>query len=406
MNEIEQLLRELAPQVLGAVTRRFQDFTAAEDATQEAMIAAAGQWQAAGIPDNPRGWLIQVACRRMADHFRSESARKAREAQAIANRCPPEMETAEDDTLVLMFMCCHPSLTTSSAIALTLRAVAGLTTSQIARAFLVPETTMAQRISRAKQSIKASGVPFSMPPVEERAVQLRSVRHVLYLIFSEAYTSSEGAQLQDVELSREAIRLTRVVHRMLPEDPELAGLLALMLLTDARRTARSGPGGELIPLTKQDRSLWDRDRIAEGVAILTASLTRGSVGAYQLQAAIAALHGEAAGADDTDWPQILALYELLRRMSENPMVRLSHAVAFAMVHGAGKGLELVDALETEGGLKGHHRLAAVRAHLFEMAGDPGEAVRNYRLAASRTASIPERDYLINQAARISGSGGV
>lgn len=401
-NEIEHLLRELAPQVLGAVARRFRDFTAAEDATQEAMIVAADRWPDDGIPDHPRAWLIQVASRRMTDYLRSEAARRTREADACPDLSvpPPEAEADEDDPLLLMCMCCHPSLTTSSAIALTLRAVAGLTTSQIARAFLVPETTMAQRISRAKQSIKASAVPFRMPPPEERAARLRAVQHVLYLIFSEAYTSSEGAQLQHVELSQEAIRLTRAARRALPEDPELSGLLALMLLTNARRAARSGPGGELIPLGQQDRSLWDRDEISEGEAILTASLTRGSVGAYQLQAAIAAVHTEAARAEDTDWPQILALYDLLRRMSDNPMVRLSHAVAVAMVHGAPKGLALIDELDAEGGLKGHHRLAAVRAHLFEMAGDLSAAMANYRLAASCTASIPERDYLIRQATRI------
>lgn len=403
-DEIEHLLRTLAPQVLGAVTRRYQDFTAAEDSTQEAMIVAADRWPVDGVPDNPRGWLIQVACRRMTDYFRSESARKAREAEAGPDpSVSSDLETDQDDTLLLMVMCCHPSLTTSSAIALTLRAVAGLTTSQIARAFLVPEATMAQRISRAKQSIKASAVPFRMPPAEEHAARLRAVQHVLYLIFSEAYTSSEGAQLLRVELSREAIRLTRAAHGILPEDPELSGLLALMLLTDARRAARSGPSGELIPLAKQDRALWDREEIIEGEAILTMSLTRGAIGPYQLQAAIAALHCEATSAEDTDWPQILALYDLLRRMSDNPMVRLSHAVAVAMVHGPRKGLDLIDELDTDGGLKGHHRLAAVRAHLFEMAEDPVAAVANYRLAASGTASIPEREYLNNQAARVGGA---
>lgn len=396
-NEIEHLLRELAPQVLGVVTRRFNDFTTAEDATQEAMIAAAVQWRENGIPENPRGWLIQVACRRMTDYIRSEVARKTREAEALAE-APLDMEAGEDDTLLLMLMCCHSSLTTSSAIALTLRAVAGLTTSQIAKAFLVPEATMAQRISRAKQSNKASGMSFSRPSVEELPAQLRAVQHVLYLIFSEAYTSSEGAELQDIELSQEAIRLTRTVREILPDDSELSGLLALMLLTNARRAARSGPKGELIPLNKQDRSLWDRDEIAEGEAILTATLTRGSVGSYQLQAAIAALHSEAASTEDTDWPQILALYDLLKRMSDNPMVRLSHGVAYAMVHGPEKGLKLVDELDTEGCLKGHHRLYAVRAHLFEMAEDNKAAILNYHLAATKTASIPERNYLNTQAA--------
>lgn len=385
--------------MLGVVTRRFDDFTTAEDATQEAMIAAATQWRDNGVPENPRGWLIQVACRRMGDYIRSETARKTREAE-VQIEASPDMQAVEDDTLLLMFMCCHSSLTTSSAIALTLRAVGGLTTSQIAKAFLVPEATMAQRISRAKQSIKASGVPFSRPSAEELPAQLRAVQHVLYLIFSEAYTSSEGAELQDIELSQEAIRLTRTVREILPDDPELSGLLVLMLLTNARRAARSGPGGELIPLNKQDRSLWNRHEIAEGEAILTATLIRGSVGPYQLQAAIAALHSEATKAEDTDWPQILALYDLLKRMSDNPMVRLSHAVAYAMVHGPEKGLKLIDELDTEGWLKGHHRLYAVRAHLFEMAGDKAAAILNYRLAASKTASIPERNYLNSQVAQL------
>jgi len=403
----EHLLRELAPQVLGAVIRRFRDFSSAEDAVQEALIAAALQWPREGVPDNPRGWLIQVASRRMTDYLRSDLARRRRETQAAAESgdvAPaaglPE-ETGGDDTLILLFMCCHPALTPSSAIALTLRAVGGLTTAEIARAFLVPEATMAQRISRAKNSIKASGEPFRLPTSQERAQRLRAVLHVLYLIFNEGYTSSGGPQLQRLELSREAIRLTRAAHVLLPDDAEVAGLLALMLLTDARRAARTGPDGQLIPLPQQDRGLWDRQEISEGVALLTAVLSRGSVGAYQLQAAIAAVHDEAACAKDTDWPQILALYDLLKRMSDNPMVILNHAIAAAMVHGPARGLELLRALDSDARLAGHHRLDAVRAHLLEMAGDYQAAITHYRIAAGRTTSTPERNYLMLQAARLS-----
>ena len=404
---IETLLRELAPQVLGAVVRRFHDFAAAEDAVQEALLAATIQWPQQGVPDNPRGWLIQVSGRRMMDYLRSEEARRRREAEVAledAQVAPPAdavPEAVQDDTLTLFFMCCHPSLTPSSAIALTLRAVGGLTTSEIAKAFLVPEATMAQRISRAKASIKASGVPFQLPTRQEQAQRLRAVLHVLYLIFNEGYTSSTGPQLQRLELSQEAIRLTRCVHTLLPDDGEVAGLLALMLLTDARRAARTGPDGELIPLTKQDRTLWDRAEIAEGIALLTAALSKGSIGAYQLQAAIAAVHDEAARAEDTDWAQILALYELLKRMSDNPMVLLNHAIAVAMVHGPSKGLELLREFDSDARIAGHHRLDAVRAHLLEMAGDPQAAITHYRIAASRTTSIPERNYLITQAARLS-----
>jgi predicted RNA polymerase sigma factor len=301
-------------------------------------------------------------------------------------------------------MCCHPALTSSSAIALTLRAVGGLSTAEIANAFLVPEATMAQRISRAKQSIKSSGVPFHLPTDQERAQRLRAVLHVLYLIFNEGYTSSIGPQLQRSELSYEAIRLTRVVHTLLPDDSEVAGLLALILLTDARRAARAGPDGELIPLTKQDRTLWDRKQISEGIALLCRTLPKGSIDAYQLQAAIAAVHDEAARAEDTDWAQILALYELLKRISDNPMVLLNRAIAAAMVHGPSTGLNMLDALDADGRLTGHHRLNAVRAHLLEMAGDHLAAIEHYQLAADRTTNLPERNYLITQAARLRESG--
>ncbi|HWF48259.1 MAG TPA: DUF6596 domain-containing protein, partial [Bryobacteraceae bacterium] len=301
--------------------------------------------------------------------------------------------------------CCHPALSLSSAIALTLRAIGGLTTAEIANAFLVPEATMAQRISRAKRTIKASGVPFGLPTSEERAQRLHAVLHVLYLIFNEGYISSVGPHLQRVELSREAIRLARSVHLLLPDDAEIAGLLALMVLTDARRPARTGPDEELIPLDKQDRTLWDQKAISEGITLLKAALSKESIGPYQLQAAIAAVHDEATRAEETDWPQILALYELYKSMSANPMVALNHAIAVAMVDGPSKGLELLGALDSDGRLAGHHRLAAVRAHLLEMDGDHDAAITHYRLAASRTNSIPERNYLMTQAARLSESNG-
>jgi RNA polymerase sigma factor (sigma-70 family) len=403
----EHLLRELAPQVLGAVARRFRDFSSAEDAVQEAMMAAFAQWPKEGVPANPRGWLIQVACRRMTDQIRSEIARRERETSVAAeteNVASLEIEADmdPDDTLILLFMCCHPALTPSSAIALTLRAVGGLTTAEIANAFMVPEATMAQRISRAKQTIKASGVPFRLPSPHERAGRLPAVLHVLYLIFSEGYASSIGSHLQRFDLAREAIRLTRNTKTLLPDNAEVAGLLALMLLTDARRAARTGPEEELIPLDKQDRSLWDRAEISEGIELLTAALSKASVGLHQLQAAIAAVHDEAAKVEDTDWPQVLALYELLKRVAPSPMVTLNHAIAAAMVHGPAKGLELLQALDSDPRVADHYRLDAVRAHLFEKLGDRQAAIEHYRIAAARTTSIPERNYLITQAARLTG----
>ena len=411
MSVNEDLLRALAPQVLGAVVRRFGDFAAAEDAVQEALLAASQQWPAEGVPDNPRGWLIQVAARRMTDHIRAELARRRREAVVVMQPPdPPPLAdfgssfgaagSEQDDTLVLLFMCCHPALTRSSSIALTLRAVGGLTTAEIATAFLVPESTMAQRISRAKQRIKTSGVPFELPTDTERAERLSAVLHVLYLIFNEGYASSAGADLHRSDLSNEAIRLTRAVHRLLPENGEVAGLLALMLLTDARRPARTGPDGELIPLAEQDRTLWDRQAIAEGIAMISGALSSGSIGAYQLQAAIAAVHDEASRAEETDWPQILALYGLLDRMADNPMVTLNHAIATAMVHGPAAGLARLAVLDADERLAGHYRLDAVRAHLLEMSGDRDAAVAHYRRAAERTNSIPERNYLTMKAARL------
>ena len=398
----EDLLRELAPQVLGVLARRFGDFYAAEDAVQETLLAAATHWPRDGLPENPRGWMIQVAARRMTDQLRSEQARRRREQLATAREPPPAKVADRDDTLTLLFMCCHPALTTASAIALTLRAAGGLTTAEIANAFMVPEATMAQRISRVKQTIKASGAPFRMPRSAERTGRLRSTLHVLYLIFNEGYTSSIGPALHRSELSGEAIRLMRGLHHALPEDGEVAGLLALMLLTDARRPARSGPEGELIPLAQQDRSLWDRRLAREGVILITEALGRGAVGEYQLQAAIAAVHDEAVRAEDTDWQQILTLYGLLERMSGNPMVALNRAVAAAMVHGPASGLQLLESLEQP--LGGHYRIDAVRAHLLEMEGDEDAAAAHYRAAASRTTSIPEQHYLTLQAARLGASG--
>lgn len=407
-SRVEHLLRTLAPEVLGAVVRRFGDFAASEDAVQETLIAAATQWPNEGLPEHPRAWLIHVAARRMTDQLRSDIARREREAFVVRQewpfRDPAETERDptpdNDDTLALFFMCCHPALTPSSAIALTLRAVGGLTTAEIAHAFLVPEATLAQRISRAKQTIKASGVAFEIPSGAERDTRLASVLHVLYLIFNEGYTASSGDALHRADLADEAIRLTRAMRALLPGDGEIAGLLALMLLTDARRAARSGANGELIPLERQDRSLWNRDAIAEGVVLVSATLSKGSVGAYQLQAAIAAVHDEAARAEDTDWPQILALYGVLKRMSDNPMVALNHAIAAAMVDGPRAGLDLLDAIDASGRLAGHHRLDAVRAHLLERAGERQGAIAHYLAAAGKTASAPEKNYLTAQAARL------
>ncbi|HEU4828750.1 MAG TPA: RNA polymerase sigma factor [Gemmatimonadales bacterium] len=411
---IEHLLRELAPQVLGAVARRHGDFAAAEDAVQEALIAGALQWPESGVPANPRGWLYHVAVRRFTDTLRSEFARRRRE-DAVASEVwaewafvpPPDVEVAADgdDTVALLFMCCHPALTPASAVALTLRAVGGLTTAEIARAFFVPEATMAQRISRAKQAIKASGIPFRTPADEERAERLRAVLHVLYLIFNEGYTSSAGAELHRLDLSDEAIRLARLLHGLLPGDGEVAGLLALMLLTDARRAARTGESGELIPLDEQDRTRWNRSLIDEGVALVSDTLSRGSVGPYQLQAAIAAVHDEAPSVEDTDWPQILALYGLLEQMSDSPMVLLNQAIAVAMVQGPTAGLRQLEALDAAGRLAGHYRLDAVRAHLLERAGEGERAILLYRSAAERTASVPERNYLTLRAARLTSSHG-
>jgi RNA polymerase sigma factor (sigma-70 family) len=401
-SRVEDLLRELAPQVLVAVARRYGDLADAEDSVQEALLVAARKWPKDGVPDDPRAWLTTVAVRRMTDRLRRDGARRRREIAAAVREPAAAPVPDHDDSLTLLFLCCHSALTPASAIALTLRAVCGLTTAEIARAFLVPEATMAQRISRAKQRIKASGEPFAMPTGREFAERLRSVLHVLYLLFNEGYAATTGAEVARSDLSSEAIRLTRMVHASLADDPEVSGLLALMLLNEARRPARTGPEGELVPLAQQDRSRWDRALIVEGVALVTAALLKGAVGEYQLQAAIAAVHDEATTPDATDWPQILALYGLLERTTANPMVTLNRAVAAAMVDGPDAGLALLAGLDER--LAGHHRLDAVRAHLLEMNGDREAAIAHYRTAAGRTTSVAERDYLLTRAARLaSGS---
>ena len=407
--ELENLLRHLAPQVLGALVRRYGHFDAAEDAVQEALLAAATQWPADGTPHSPRGWLITVASRRLTDLLRAEQARQRRE-ESVAQQILPGQWLAPaadapsadaDDTLILLFMCCHSALSPASQIALTLRAVGGLSTSELARAFLVPEPTMTRRITRAKQAIKDSGLPFAMPTGPERAQRLGAVLHVLYLIFSEGYAATSGTGLVRPDLSAEAIRLTRIVHRLLPSDGEVTGLLALMLLNEARRPPRPGPDGELTPMAEQDRGRWDSGLIAEGVTLIIGALGRGSPGPYQLQAAIAAVHDEAATADTTDWPQILALYELLLQLSDNPVVALNHAVAAAMVRGPRAGLDLLARLEADQRITGSHRFHSVRAHLLEMAGDRSGARSAYLEAAGRTASLPHQRYLHAQVTRLS-----
>ncbi len=407
--QAEDLLRLLAPQVLGALVRRFGHFDTAEDAVQEALLAATTQWPAEGIPANPRGWLITVASRRLTDLLRAEQARRRREETA-ARQIPPRerhdlpadaQASAADDTLILLFLCCHPALSPASQIALTLRAVGGLSTTEIARAFLVPEATMTRRITRAKQTIRDSGIPFAMPAGPERARDLAAVRHVLYLIFTEGYAATSGPGLVRPDLSAEAIRLARILHRLLPGDGEVTGLLALTLLTDARRPARTGPTGEPIPMAEQDRSRWDAALIGEGVALLTSALRQGPPGPYQLQAAIAAVHDEAPSAADTDWPQIVALYELLLQVSDNPVTALNHAVAVAMACDPGAGLKLLKGLAADQRIVAGHRFHAVRAHLLEMAGNHAAARNGYLEAARRAGSLPHQRYLNAQAARLS-----
>jgi len=398
---VEDLLRELAPQVLGVLVRRYGRFDSSEDAVQEALLVAATQWPEQGVPESPRAWLVTVASRRLVDGWRSEGARRRREEQVTVLDVPDPGPVAErDDTLTLLFLCCHPSLSVPSQLALTLRAVGGLTTAEIANAFLVPEPTMAQRISRAKQTIRNAGARFDLPPEAEREDRLRVVLHVLYLLFNEGYTTSAGPALHRADLTSEAIRLARLLRRLLPEHGEIAGLLALMLLTDARRAARTTPDGALVPLAEQDHALWDRTQIEEGVGIIGDTLGRAAIGAYHLQAAIAAIHDEAPSDDETDWPQILALYDVLEQVSPGPVVTLNRAVAVAMVDGPRAGLAVLGTLDADDRMAHTHRLEAVRGHLLELAGEPGAARESYRRAARMTASVPEQRYLAMRAARL------
>jgi RNA polymerase sigma factor (sigma-70 family) len=393
---VEGLLRELAPRALGVLARRFAQFDACEDAVQEALIAAALQWPRVGVPDSPLAWLVTVAERRLADQWRSESARRRREASVAVLATVDAVPVSDgDDTLMLLFLCCHPALSPPSQLALTLRAVGGLTTAEIANAFLVPEATMAQRISRAKQAIKSAGASFSLPPASERAVRLRVVLQVLYLVFNQGYTD-----LLRTDLTAEAVRLTRLLHRLLPEEREVAGLLALMLLTDTRRAARIGDDGLLVPLAEQRRELWDAACIEEGVVLLTQTLGGGPPGPYQVQAAIAAVHDEAPSAAETDWPQILALYRVLERISPGPVVTLNRAVAVAMVEGPRAGLALLDTLAGDESMAQTHRLDAVRGHLLELAGEVDTARTCYRRAATMTTSVLEQRYLALRAASL------
>ncbi|MGH2590627.1 MAG: RNA polymerase sigma factor [Actinomycetota bacterium] len=397
----EDLLRELAPQVLGTLVRRYGQFDACEDAVQEALLAASQQWGEHGVPESPRSWLTTVANRRLVDGWRSESARRRREESAVALDVRGLGEPADrDDALALLFLCCHPSLSVPSQLALTLRAVGGLTTAEIANAFLVPEATMAQRISRAKQTIKGSGLGFELPPEPERAERLRVVLQVLYLIFNEGYTTSSGPALQRADLTTEAIRLARMLFGLVPGEAEVAGLLTLMLLTDARRAARTDAEGFLVPLAEQRRDLWDKAQITEGLAIVGRTLGTAPIGPYQLQAAIAAVHDEAPSAEETDWPQILALYEVLEEVSPGPVVTLNRAVAVAMVHGPRAGLAVLGTLDDDERMAQNHRLEAVRGHLLELAGDDDAARESYRRAARMTASLPEQQYLALRAARL------
>jgi RNA polymerase sigma factor (sigma-70 family) len=415
---IEDLLRELAPQVLGTLMRRHGQFDACEDAAQEALLAASQRWPTEGVPNRPRSWLLTVASRSLVDHWRSESARRRREETAAALEpagrdlaADPEGAADQDDTLGLLFLCCHPALSPASQLALTLRAAGGLTTTEIAAAFLVPEATMARRISRAKQVIRSAGARFELPPEPEWAGRLGVVLQVLYLVFNEGYTTSSGPGLHRADLTAEAIRLTRLLHCLLPGDGEVAGLLALMLLTDARRAARTDAGGSIVPLAEQRRELWDAARIAEGLALVTRTLGAGPRGPhpghaaqppghYQVQAAIAAVHDEAPIAEETDWPQILALYEVLAQVAPGPMVTLSRAVAQAMVHGPKAGLALLGTLDANERMAHTHRLEAVRAHLLELAGETVAARGSYLRAARMTSSLPEQRYLARRAAHL------
>jgi RNA polymerase sigma factor (sigma-70 family) len=404
---LDAVWRACAPRVLAALVRRYGHFDTAEDALQEALLAASRQWPETGVPNDPTAWLITVASRRLMDQWRADRARAERE-QLLARRAPPDELLAPgadraapvDDSVTLLVICCHPALPRPAQVALTLRAVGGLTTAQISRAFLVPESTMAQRISRAKARLRQVGARFTAPSAAELPDRVAAVGQVLYLIFTEGHTTTDGTNLYDVSLTGEAIRLTRQLHAHLPDAGEITGLLALMLLTDARRAARLSADEALVPLAEQDRRLWDQAKIREGMALVEAALPVGTVGPYQLQAAIAAVHAEAARAEDTDWAQIEELYTMLEGIAPGPVVTLNHAVAVAMVDGPAAGLRMIDPLAQNKQLRRNHRLYAVRAHLLELDGQPEDARTDYATAARLTTSIPEQHYLNAQAERI------
>lgn len=381
---------------------------------QEALLAAATRWPTDGVPDDPRAWLVTTANRRYLDTLRSDSARRTRERR-VSGEPAPGAATQEDDSLVVLFLCCHPALRPASAIALALRAVGGLTTAEIARAYGVPEATMAQRISRAKKQVVLSGRPFALPMGDERDERLRSVLHVLYLMFNEGYTARTGDTLVRADLCDEAVRLARMVVAAFPDEAEAAGLLALMLLLDARRPARTDAAGNLLPLPAQDRTRWDTSAVAEGLALVDRLLTRGAVGEYQLQAAIAAEHDRAPTADATDWPRIAALYALLEDLTGSLVVTLNRAVAVAMVDGPHAGLAVLDRVqEAVPDDEQHdderrrptafagdpHRLPTLRAHLLEQTGDTAGALREYRRAHAVVTNLAERRHLAAQIARL------
>ncbi len=410
---IGEVWRRESPHVLAALLRRYGDLGDCEDAAQEAAEAAAAQWPAEGMPDNTRAWLIRVASRKLIDRFRSDRARADRETSvgmarpADVELAPPADQapvTEGDDTLRLILLCCHPSLSRPSQVALTLQAMGGLSTDQVAAAYLVPARTMAQRLTRARATLRDAGAEFELPSADELPERIAAVLDVCHLMFNEGYTRSGGAELLDVGLTSEAIRLTRQLHRALPDHDEVAGALALMLLTESRSAARVDGAGDLIPLDRQDRGLWDRALITEGVEIVQRILPRGPVGRFQLSAAIAAVQAEAPTAADVDWLEISLLYGMLDQVAPSPAVTLNRAVAVGMALGPDQGLAIVDGLLTDQAMQRHHRVHAVRAHLLELAGDPVAAMEAYLRAAQLTTSLPEQRYLnrryldLNQAA--------
>lgn len=409
---LEAALHGVLPRVLAAVTKRCGDFAAAEDAVQEALLAAMAAWPRDGVPSNAAGWLFTVALRRLADAHDADTARRRREHELASERSaavsPPagdeqhdeSLAEVGDETLVLLFACCHPALPPSSAIPLMLRALCGVSTAAIARALFVGEATLAQRLVRAKQAIAGSGVPLALPPAAERERRFASVLQTIYLLGNEGHVGNDGDEPLRCPFAAEAIRLARLCVRLLPGHAEAEGLLALLLLTESRRAARQGPAGELIPLDEQDRSRWDRALVAEGAALVATAIARGRIGSYQLQAAIAALHAEAPDVERTDWPQIFALYTLLHGVTGSAFVALNRVVALAMVHGAAAGLAELDRLAEEPLLARGHRLLAVRAHLLQRAGEMAAARAAFERAAELAIDPAEREFLRTRARRL------